>query len=231
MDTQTSQVWRYNQKQENVKNNFHYGMDNNRDNKSWVDHLSSKGREQQEALSELRGLLIRSLHGAISQRSHIDESFLEDAVQDALVLILDKLDQFEGRSRFLTWATSIAIRVSMSKLRRKQWKEVSLDQLIINDHFAFEESDGDVDSEPESDWERKNILQKMHTIIQNELTEKQRIALLSELKGVPQDDIARHLGSSRNALYKLTHDARKRLKQGLEAAGYSAVDVNVAFTT
>ena len=207
-------------------------MDNkNRDNNSWIKHLGSKGREQHEALSDLREILIRSLHGAISHRSRIDDSFLEDAVQDALVLILEKLDQFEGRSRFLTWATSIAIRVSMSKLRRKQWQEVSLDQLIENNHLTFEEMNGDIESEPETELERRKMLEKMHTVIQKYLTEKQKVALLSELKGIPQEEIARHLGSSRNALYKLTHDARKRLKKGLEAAGYSAADVNVTFIT
>lgn len=216
----------------NVINNIHYSMNyKDRDNKNWVKDLGSKGREQQEALTELRDLLMRSLYGAISTRSHIDDSFLEDSVQDALVLILEKLDQFEGRSRFLTWATSIAIRVSMSKLRRKQWQEVSLDQMIANNHITFEDMNDDVESEPESGLERRNILEQMHTVIQNDLTEKQKVALLSELKGMPQDEIARHLGSSRNALYKLTHDARKRLKKGLEAAGYSAADINVAFMT
>ena len=52
----------------------------------------------------------------------------------------------------------------------------------------------------------------MYEIIRSELTEKQRTALLAELKGMPQDEIAKHLGSNRNALYKLTHDARRRLK-------------------
>jgi len=80
-------------------------------------------------------------------------------------------------------------------------------------------------------WERKAILEKMQALIESELTEKQRAALTAELKGMPQDEIARHLGSNRNAVYKLTHDARKRLKQALQAAGYVAEDVHAAFTT
>jgi hypothetical protein len=54
------------------------------------------------------------------------------------------------------------------------------------------------------------------------LQDKQRLALTAELKGMPQDEIARQLGSNRNAVYKLTHDARCRLKAGLEAAGFGA---------
>ena len=65
----------------------------------------------------------------------------------------------------------------------------------------------------------------MQQVIQTDLTEKQRTALLAEIKGMPQDEIARHLGSNRNAVYKLTHDARKKLRKGLESAGYTAEDV------
>ena len=65
----------------------------------------------------------------------------------------------------------------------------------------------------------------MYRIIAMDLTEKQRTALLAEFKGMPQEEIGRRMGSNRNAVYKLTHDARKRLKQGLESAGYSATDL------
>ena len=82
---------------------------------------------------------------------------------------------------------------------------------------------------PETRWERKAILDKMLDVIHNELTEKQRTVLLAELKGMPQGEIAQHLNSNRNAVYKLAHDARKRLRRGLEAAGYHATDVGTAF--
>jgi RNA polymerase sigma-70 factor (ECF subfamily) len=73
--------------------------------------------------------------------------------------------------------------------------------------------------------ERRAILESMQRVLEDQLTYRQRTALLAEMKGMPQDEIARHLGSNRNAIYKLTHDARKKLKQGLEAAGYSSADV------
>ena len=69
------------------------------------------------------------------------------------------------------------------------------------------------------------LLRTLEVSIQNDLTKRQRTALLAELKGVPQDEIARNLGSNRNAIYKLTHDARKKLNQRLEAAGFTAEDV------
>ena len=56
------------------------------------------------------------------------------------------------------------------------------------------------------------------------------LALTAELNEMPQDEIARYLGSNRNALYKLTHDARRRLRQGLEAAGFTAENIGTAFS-
>ena len=73
--------------------------------------------------------------------------------------------------------------------------------------------------------ERKALIEMVYEIIREQLTQKQRDALLAELKGMPQEEIGRRMGSNRNAIYKLTHDARKRLKAGLEAAGYTADDV------
>ena len=164
----------------------------------------------------------------MSHRASAGAEFLEDVVQDALVRILERLPQFEGRSRFLTWAMSVAIRVAMSELRRRRWKDVSLDDVIADADLtpgrAIDDEPG-----PDAQWEREAILAAMHEVIRNGLTEKQREALLAELRGMPQDEIARHLGSNRNALYKLTHDARKRLKRGLEAAGFTAEDIGAAF--
>ncbi len=199
-----------------------------RNDETWLTRLSSGGPDQEAALSDLRDTLLRGLRRTFSSRALTDDSFLEDVVQDSLVRILDRLQQFEGRSRFLTWATSIAIRVAMSELRRRHWKDVSLDALIADSDFTPESAIDD-DSGPDAKLEQQAILDKMHAVIQSELTGKQRTALLAELKGMPQDEIARHLGSNRNAVYKLTHDARKRLLLGLEAAGYEAADIHAAF--
>jgi RNA polymerase sigma-70 factor (ECF subfamily) len=76
--------------------------------------------------------------------------------------------------------------------------------------------------------ERDALIQTMYQIIETELTDRQRTALLAELRGMPLAEIGRRLGSNRNAVYKLTHDARQRLKKGLEAAGYSMADLQTA---
>ncbi len=200
----------------------------NRNNEIWLSHLGGAGSDQQAALADLRAELLRGLHRAFWSWKGVDDDFLEDAVQDALLRILDHLGQFAGRSRFLTWATAIAIRVAMSELRRRRWQDVSLDEVIADADFSPLWTAAK-DAEPTAGWERQTMLATLRDIIHQQLSQKQRTALLAELKGMPQEEIARHLGSNRNAVYKLTHDARKRLKQALEAAGYQAADIHVAF--
>ena len=199
-----------------------------RDNETWRAHLGGTGPDQQAALSDLRDALLRGLRRALSHRARVDDAFLEDVVQDSLVRSLERLPQFEGRSRFLTWAMSVAIRVAMSELRRRRWKDVSLDEVVAGGGLTPGRAIVD-EPGPDAQSERKAILAAMHESIRNGLTTKQREALLAELRGMPQDEIARHLGSNRNALYKLTHDARKRLRRGLEQAGFTAEDIGAAF--
>jgi len=199
-----------------------------RDNELWLIHLKSEGAIQHQALSDLRDTLINSLRGALWNGALIDDAFLEDTVQDSIIRILDRLKQFEGRSQFLTWATSIAIRVAISELRRRRWKDVSLDELI-SDARLVPEVAVDTCSEPDVLSEKEAIIKVMYSLIHSALTVKQRSALLAELKEMPQDEIARHIGSNRNAIYKLTHDARKRLKKGLEDVGYKMTDIKAIF--
>lgn len=192
-----------------------------RDNDSWLAELRA---QEESALTDLRDVLLRNLRKALSNRPRVDHSFLEDAIQDSVMRILDRLDQFQGRSQFVTWATSLTIHVALGELRRSRWKDVSLDDVLADTDFVPERAI-DATATPDSQLERQSVLAAMQQSIEEDLTEKQRTALLAELKGMPQDEIARQLGSNRNAVYKLTHDARKKLKQGLEAAGYTAADV------
>ena len=192
-----------------------------RNNETWVNDLTQRS---ETALLELRELLLRNLRRGLSGRPRADESFIEDCVQESLLRILDKIDQFDSRSQFVTWATAIAIRVALGQLRRSQWKDVSLSDLMP----AAEHSDR---NHATDDWapaellQRQDLLEALNTAIHRDLTDRQRTALLAELKGMPQDEIADQLGSSRNTLYKLTHDARKKLKERLEAAGFAAEDL------
>lgn len=198
-------------------------------NETWLMQLRNKGVDQQEALADLRNSLIHRLRRVLWNGSHIDDAFLEDIVQDAIIRIFERLEQFEGRSQFLTWALSIAIRAAMSELRHRRWKDVSLDEVIADANLAPNRVTDD-SFEPSIQREREAIIEMLHGLIQNNLTDKQRVALLAELKEVPQEEIARHIGSNRNAVYKLTHDARKRLKHEFQAVGYEITDIQAIFS-
>lgn len=200
-----------------------------RDNKTWLEDLQSEGSDQQTALSDLRAALLRGLRRGLSTYPGANDAFLEDSAQNALLRILDRLPQFQGRSRFLTWATAIAIRMAITELRHRHWKDVSLEAVTQVDTSGAHPKTSIEIPEPSMEYAQRAMVAKMYEVMESHLTEKQRTALLAELGGMPQSEIGRHLGSSRNAVYKLTHDARKRLRQGLEDAGYAAEDVQAAF--
>ena len=200
-------------------------MTQDRDNNEWIAALQSDGALREAALSDLRELLLIGLKTALKSRSDFVDSLLDDFVQDSLVRILRSLDQFQNRSRFVTWATAIAIRVALTELRKRRWRDVSLEKLVADTGFepsAVAETTPDRESQP--------IIAAMYRIIGSELTDKQRTVLLAEIKGMAQEEIARQMGSSRNALYKLSHDARQRLKQGLEKAGFTAQEYSITLS-
>ena len=137
--------------------------------------------------------------------------------------MLDKLDTFEGRSQFTTWVYKVAVRIALSELRRERWKDVSLDEMTEGaghqpeTGFATHPEFG-----PESVAEKEDTLQRLNRILAEELTDRQRQALTAvRLQGIPMEEVARRMGINRNALYKLMHDARLRLKHRLEPVSYT----------
>src|SRR6266446_836493 len=199
-----------------------------RENASWIRDLRACGPVQAEAITALRGLLLRGLATSFQARGDTDQAFVEDVVQQALVHILDHLEQFQGRSRFTTWAMAIAVRLAISALRRKRWQDVSLESMTAPSEGA-PAWDSDDTTSPAQHAEQHAMVEVPNRLTDEALTEKQWMALTAELGGMPVEEIARRLGSNVNAVYKLLHDARQRLKHGLETAGYTAEDVRSAF--
>jgi RNA polymerase sigma-70 factor, ECF subfamily len=190
-----------------------------RANDVWIEELTQPSPSREAALADLRVLLFRGLRGALAGRKSVDEAFLEDAVQETLLKVLDRLDTFAGRGRFISWAMAIAVRVALTTIRQQRWQGVSLDQFREgSSRLAADVADRSL--RPERASLRSELLAAMHTVISEQLTGKQWLALTAELNGMPQDEIARQLGSNRNAVYKLTHDARIKIRAGLEAAGF-----------
>jgi RNA polymerase sigma-70 factor (ECF subfamily) len=192
----------------------------------WPRRLAADSPDREAALRELRRFLLRGLRAGIYRRSGIGDDFLEDVVQSAMIRILDSLHRFEGRSAFTTWALAIAMRVAFTELRRKEWNNVSLDELREKGAFLRQEIDSGPG--PHESVPRRHLIDLMHRLIRTELTPRQRDMLLAELSGMQHEEIAEQMTLTRNAVYKLGHDARRALRRALEAEGYSAEDVRDA---
>ena len=199
-----------------------------RSNQEWLDALKSPGAERDRALAELRALLVRGLNYALRgwrrTAGRDFEALAEDFCQEALLRILDNLDSFEGRSRFTTWAHKIAVRVALTELRRKRWQDVSLDKLVAED--GAESMMSTDEAGPETEAERTDLMAWMKRIMMEELTEKQRKAIAAiAFGGMPLEEVARRMDTNRNALYKVIHDGRVRLKRRLAREGMNPQDI------
>jgi RNA polymerase sigma-70 factor (ECF subfamily) len=202
-----------------------------RTNEAWLAALSEPGPEQTAALADLRSLLVRGLGYAMADRPGVTEADIEGFVQDALLKILDNLDSFRGESRLTTWAQKIAVHEAFTELRRKRWEDVSLDDMIAHYEGDFTPSIlTDPDPSPEQQVTQQALLELVKRLIAEELTDRQRRVLIAVLfAGMPTEEVARRMGTNRNTLYKLIHDARQRLKRRMIAEGISVGEALAAF--
>lgn len=206
-----------------------------RSNEEWLAELRATGPVREAALADLRQVLAaglqRGLIGQVDTTAPGFETLLDDFVQEALLKILDNLDSFAGRSLFTTWANKIALNVGLTELRRKRWRDSSLEQLTQTESGDFTPAFvADPAPQPEEVSERRELLQYVSRLINEELTEKQRTALTAVVvQGKPLSEVAYMMNSNQNAIYKLLFDARQRLKRRLNEDGLSPEDVIGAF--
>ena len=196
-----------------------------RSNTDWLSALN--GTPDDAALLELRSILIRGLGFALVDRLGADpEASVEDFVQEALLKILRSLDTFRGESQFTTWAQKIGVRVALSELRHRRWRDVSLDDLKPDDPDALPMELPDPAPSPEQQALQSSLMEMVQRMMMEELTDRQRQAMLAVMvKGMPLEEVARRMGTNRNALYKLLHDGRQRMQKRLAAQGLSVQDL------
>lgn len=189
---------------------------------SWVSDLTESGPVGDDALQQLRGVLLRAArHQVWRLRDRLPgagatelEDLAQQAANDALVAVLRKLNTFEGRSRFTTWAYKFGVLHAGVAVRRQSWRhrEVPLpDTLAPYDGTAT----------PTMVAEGRDLVRAVRVAIADVLTPHQRRVMLALLvEQVPIDVLAEHLGTNRNALYKTLHDARVRLRAALIDTGH-----------
>ena len=206
-----------------------------RTNQEWLDNLKGSTSVQAPALQDLRERLQRGIFYYLSRErsdlSHLStqdiHQMAEDLAQDAVLRVIDNLDSFRGDSRFTTWATKIAVRVAISDLRRARYKDFRLDDLTADGELLPQAASAAATMQgtspnPENAAERADVMLQISAALDEALTERQYQALDAvALRGVPLEVVAEQMGTNRNALYKLVHDARRKLRAHLETQGLS----------
>lgn len=193
----------------------------------WHLDLQAQGARRDEAVARLHGLLLRAARfevfrrrGSLPQLSAFElDELAEEAAGDAAISVLRRLGDFRGESSFRTWAYKFALLEASVKVRRRAWRDREI--TLEPEHW---EGLAHAGPGPDDDAENAALLDAVRDGIRTALTPRQRQVLVSAvLEAVPIDVLAERLGSNRNALYKVLHDARRRLREHVAAAGFPEV--------
>jgi RNA polymerase sigma-70 factor (ECF subfamily) len=198
-----------------------------RTNEIWLSELRDGNPKQTEAILDLLKYLRRGVLAYLRTRSDLSylaetelEQMSEDSAQEALLKIQANLDSFQGKSKFTTWASKIAANHTISELRRAKWRDLSLDAITESGTSLLEilALPASSESNPDTESERRQVWDAISHVINNELTERQRLALVAvRVENIPMSEVARLLDTNTNNIYKLLHDARLKLKRSLRA--------------
>jgi RNA polymerase sigma-70 factor (ECF subfamily) len=198
------------------------------ESREWLRSLRAEGAVKDDAVARLHALLLRAALYEVARRRptlpHLRGDDLDDianqAADDALMSVLRRLDDFRGASRFTTWVYKFALYEAAVKLRKRSWqgREVPLEP----ESWSLFSSTG---LEPDDDLEQSELLTTVQAAIGEILTPHQRRVLVAlALNGVPIDVLADRLNTTRGALYKTLHDARRKLRKHLDERGLSLDD-------
>jgi RNA polymerase sigma-70 factor (ECF subfamily) len=192
------------------------------ESQAWLRDLRDPATRE-VAATRLHAMLLRAARFEVARRSrslgHVQPSDIDDlatqAADDALVAILAKLDTFRGRSRFTTWAYKFVLLEAAVKVRRRAWQghEVTIDEDAWTRMAAQERA-------ADEELETSELLAAIARAVPACLTDHQRGVLTAlALDGVPVDVLAERMDTTRGALYKTLHDARRKLRAELEETG------------
>jgi RNA polymerase sigma-70 factor (ECF subfamily) len=199
------------------------------DSEEWLRCLHADGVDRDAGIARLHDLLLRAARFEVARRRptlpHLRGDELDDiaieAADDALMSVLRRLDDFRGASRFTTWAYKFALLEAAVRLRKRAWqgREVPLEP----EAWSVFSSAG---LGPDAEVEQSELLLAVRSAIANVLTPHQRRVLVAlAVNGMPIDVLAERLNTSRGALYKTLHDARRKLRNHLEERGFALEDM------
>src|SRR4029079_5572188 len=175
-----------------------------------------------DACARLHELLLRAARFEVARRRRgltgaEADALATEAADDALLAVLRRLDDFRGLSKFTTWAYKFALYEAAVKVRKHAWRdrELPLEANVVESLHGG--SPG-----PEDAVEMRERLGRVAAAMDDVLTPHQRRVLVAlAVNGVPIDVLAERLQSTRGALYKTLHDARRKLRKHLDECGLS----------
>lgn len=205
-----------------------------RTNEEWLRALRTDGAEQEDAVKDLRQRLVGAMRGYLAEDrgyeltpgSEEARQIVEDCAQEALLIIKRKVDTFRGESRFTTWATTVAIRQLLGQLRRQKWNHLSIEDSRIGHDLPTRPIEALQSDSPEMALQQDEAWNLLKRIVEKDLTSRQRFVLVASVfQSMPLDLIAEKLGTSRDNIYKILHDARKKLKGCLTKRGLTHEEI------
>lgn len=187
----------------------------------WIGRLTGSGGDRYEAIERLHALLLRASRaqlGRMNEAGRLGQARCDEIVQastdEAVVAVLARLSSFQGRSQFTTWAYKFAILHTATAVRREAWRDQHFDLAGIPELPARTAGPADA-------AEAAALSNAIRRCVTECLTPHQRRVLVTiVIEGMPIDVVADRLGTTRNAVYKTLHDARKRLRECLAARGF-----------
>ncbi len=190
----------------------------------WIAGLTGAAPQRDEAVAELHGLLRRVARAEAARRAGTHgirgvelDDLAEQAADDACVNVLRRLPDFEGRSRFTTWASKFAILEVAQKIGRHRWRRDG----VVLDPTAWESLPGSLATDPAEVAAARELVDAIHDVVRTELTDRQRhIFEALFINDTGFDVLALELGTNRNALYKAEFDLRAKLRRHLVARGH-----------
>jgi RNA polymerase sigma-70 factor, ECF subfamily len=203
-----------------------------RASKLWVESLQPGNTRRSETVARLYEQLRRIAYHELSRRRNQlgsiqgpeFDDLAEQAANDALVNILERLDTFQGLSRFTTWAYKFVMYEVSTKVARHSWRQQPLNRQAV----AFEQLPDRFAPRPDGQVEQQEQLKALSLAI-GQLTDRQREVFIAiALNEVPIDEVAIQLGSNRNAIYKNLFDARRSLRARMAAAGHPVLAEDAA---
>lgn len=140
----------------------------------------------------------------------------EDVVQDAFLKAYQKLDQFQGNSKFYTWLVRIAVNESLMRLRkRRTGKMVSIDEDVQTDEGSMPRDLADWSPNPEALYGQSEMAEILRKTVQGLPPGFRVVFVLRDVEGLSTEETAETLGLSVPAVKSRLLRARLQLRERL----------------